>query len=170
MSTTWFVLSRIPHPGPGQELDDQALDKQMELKAASAELAEEQDFEQAMNKLTEALSLNCSWNHDTHWFTMNVLQLPQHELWERGIQYSQAECTKNTFPWLVSESINSDQEAIVIGCATALMYGRFEVLLCLHWTRLKWSQTDLGKTSHLHPASVLHAFRSVLQASTIYFR
>jgi hypothetical protein len=32
------------------------------LKAASAELAEEQNFEQAMNKLTEALLLHCTWN------------------------------------------------------------------------------------------------------------
>lgn len=37
-----------------EELDDEALEKQQELKAASAELAEEQSFEEAMNKLTEA--------------------------------------------------------------------------------------------------------------------
>eukprot|EP00435_Cladocopium_sp_Y103_P036934 s1998_g9.t1 len=43
-----------------QELDDQALDKQQELKAASAELADEQDFEKAMNKLTEAIAIGCA--------------------------------------------------------------------------------------------------------------
>ena len=43
-----------------EELDDNALEKQQELKAASAELAEEQNFEQAMNKLTEAIVIGCA--------------------------------------------------------------------------------------------------------------
>ena len=49
---TFSPLSGLDsHP---QELEDDALEKQQMLKAQSAELADEQHFEEAMEKLTEA--------------------------------------------------------------------------------------------------------------------
>ena len=48
-----FVIIEATHELT-QELEDDVLDKQQMLKASSAELAEEQRFEEAMEKLTEA--------------------------------------------------------------------------------------------------------------------
>ncbi|CAK9033958.1 58 kDa phosphoprotein (Heat shock-related protein) (HRP) [Durusdinium trenchii] len=47
-------------PNDIKELEDDALEKQQMLKAQSAELADEQHFEEAMEKLTEAIIVGCA--------------------------------------------------------------------------------------------------------------
>lgn len=44
----------------GQELDETSLERQQQLKAESAELAEDCRFQEAMEKLTEAIALGCA--------------------------------------------------------------------------------------------------------------
>ena len=107
-----------------------------------------------MNKLTEALLLHCIWNDDSHWCTMNALKFQKtvwswelpHTTWS-ALGAGQTVFTGSMQKHIPLNSINSDLKAIAIGCATALMYGRFEVLLYVSWTHLKWSQTDLGEAA-----------------------